>query len=158
MNKESTVPTAIAFIGFVAIVIFFIFMIRDNVNKDQQKAQEKEEAEVGQLANFNININGNIYVVKPTSSKAVENFIEHLPFEVEMKDDSNVKKGVTYFKLDASAKRIKKAYVGDVLLEGNSTIMIVTNAFKTSDKYTVIGHIDDVSNIPTGNVNAYISK
>ena len=159
MNKESTVPTAIAFIAFVLIVIFFIFMIKGNVEKNKENADNREAQQVGVLDDFNVIIGGKKYVAKTESTKAAEVFLNNLPIEVEMHvADKNTIQGVTYFKLSSEVQSFKKVYVGDVLLEGNSNIIIVTSSYKTKDKYTKLGHIDDFNYIPNGNVRVYLSK
>lgn len=159
MDKNSTVPTAIAFVAFVLIVIFFIFMIKGNVEKDTENAANEEAKQVGVLSDFYVSIGGKRYTAKTESTKAAEVFLNNLPIEIEMNvRDKNSISGVTYFKLSSEAKSHKKLLVGDVLLQGNSTIIIVTSSFKESTKYTKLGHIEDFNYIPTGNVRVYLSK
>ena len=159
MNKEnSTVPTAIAFIGFIAVVVFFIVVIKSNVEQNSETAREEEQSEVGKLEDITVSIKGQAYFAKSESTKAVQSFIAHLPLEVDLKDqDGNRKVGITYFKLDSNPQKIKKAYAGDLLLEGNSTIILVYDSFKTSEKYTKIGHIENLPDLGNGNVRIRLS-
>ena len=159
MREGSSVPTAIAFLCFVGLIVFFVFFVKNSVEKKQQLDEQKEAQEVGQLADLRLTFAGKAYSIKCESTKAVANLINNLPLDLELKDLANVgKSGNIYFKLMSEPKRIKKALVGDVLLEGNSTIIIVDKSFKTSDKYTKIGHIDNMDTLPSGVFNARITS
>lgn len=158
-NKESTVPTAIAFLGFIAVAIFCFIVIKDHVDANKQSSREEEIKEVGELPDMRVSVAGHGYVVKSESSKVVAEFLERLPLDVELNDkDGNRKVGLTYYKYQSEPVKIKKAIAGDVLLEGNSTIIIVTKSFKTGDKYTKLGHIEDLGELPSGIVKVRIDK
>ena len=158
MKEGSSVPTAIAFLCFVGIIVFFVFFINYNVQKDQALKEEQEAKEVGKIDDLKLSLGGNVYVIKCESTKAVQNFVDNLPLSIEFNDLANKgKSGNVYFKLLSEPKTIKKALVGDVLLEGNSTIIIVDKSFKTSDKYTKIGHIDNIGVLPSGMISGKIS-
>lgn len=159
MNKDSTVPTAIAFIGFLAVAIFCFFVIKDNVNKNQIIKEQNEQSEVGKLADLKIMIDGKQYTAQSESSKAAQAFLNNLPLSIEMTDNNNTeKRGLTYFKLTTEAKRIGKVEIGDILISGDSYIVIATKTFKTSNKYTKLGHIYNLGDLPKGSVKTYITK
>ena len=159
MNKDSTVPTAVAFIGILSIAVFCFFVVRNKVNQNKLEKEEQESREVGKLADIKISIGGVTYTAISESNKAVESFLEHLPLELEMNDSSNgLKRGYTYFKLTTAAKKLGKIEAGDVLLSGDSYVLIATKSFKSSDKYTKIGHINNLGSIPNGPVRAVIIK
>ena len=158
MKEGSTVPTAIAFVCFMSIIAFFVFFIKDTVDKNRIEAEKKEAAEVGELSDIRLNLGGDIYYIKCESTKSAKNLIDNLPLSIEFKDLENVgKSGNIFFKLVSEPKKIKKAVIGDVLLEGNSTVIIVDKTFKTNAKYTKIGHIDNLTNMPSGMVSGYLS-
>lgn len=159
MNKESTVPTAIAFIGFILVCAFCYMMIKDNVAKRNEEREIEEIKEIGTLEDVRVNISGNIYTASIESNNAAKSFLTHLPLEIEMKDlDGNQKRGYTYFKLTTESKKMKKVEIGDILISGDSYVIIATKTFKTSDKYTKLGHIQNLGDLPKGTVQTYISK
>jgi len=159
MDKNNTVPTAIAFIGFICVAVFCFMIIRDSVNKNNEEKEQRETQEVGKLADIKVNIGGTAYTAISESTSAAKDFISHLPLEVELSDlNENEKRGYTYFKLKPEAKKLNKVEIGDLLLSGDSYVIIAKKTFKTNDKYTKIGHIQNLGDIPSGNVKIYISK
>jgi len=159
MDKESTVPTAVAFIGFIFVAVFCFVVIRDNVKEKNAQREMKESKEVGKLADINVNIAGTLYTAVIDSNKAAESFLTHLPLDIEMTDlNNNSKRGYTYFKLATEAKKLGKVEVGDLLISGDSYVIIATKTFKTSDKFTKIGHIENLGEIPKGPINTHLSK
>ena len=159
MNKESTIPTAIAFIGFICVAVFCFFIIKDNVVKKSEEKRNQETQEVGKLDDIRININGVSYTAVSESTKAAESFLTHLPLEIEMTDlNENEKRGYTYFKLTTEARKLGKIEIGDILLSGDSYVIIATKTFKSSQKYTKIGHIQNLGNVPNGTIKTFISK
>lgn len=159
MNNDSTVPTAIAFIGFIAVAVFCFIVIKDNVDKNREAKKEQEIQEVGSLANISISIDGKKYIAVSERTKAAESFLNHLPLEIELEDlNENEKRGYAYFKFETDAKKLSKIDFGDILLSGDSYIIIANKSFKTSGKYTKIGHIQNLSDLPSGKIVAYISK
>lgn len=159
MNKDSTVPTAIAFIGFIFIAVFCFIIIRDNVDKRNEEKQQQEINEVGKLADIRVNIAGKSYTAYIESSKAAESFLTHLPLDIEMNDlNENEKRGYTYFKLATDQKKLGKVEIGDILISGDSYVIIATKTFKTNDKYTKLGHIQNLGDIPSGTILTHIAK
>ena len=159
MNKDSTVPTAVAFIGFIFVAVFCFMIIKDNFDKSTQEKQEQEVKEVGKLADILVNIEGTTYRAVSESNKAAESFLNNLPLEVEMTDlNENEKRGYTYFKMTTESKKLGKVEIGDLLLSGDSYIVIATKTFKTKDRYTKIGHIQNLGDIPSGHIKTRISK
>lgn len=159
VNKESTVPTAIAFIGFIAIAFFCFFIIRDNVIKNKIQREEQETKEVGKIANYRVMIGGKFYTVTSESNKGVESFVSQLPIEIEMNDSTNnLKKGYTYYKLSTSPKKIGSIEIGDILLSGESYVLIATKSFKSSEKYTKLGHIINLGELPSGTIKVTFIK
>ena len=159
MDKDSTVPTAIAFVGLIAIALFCFIIVKNNITMKQQEKDQAEKDEVGKLVDIVVNINGVNYNATSESNKAAQNFLTHLPLTIEMSDiNENEKRGYTYFKLATEAKKLGKIEIGDILLSGDSYVIIATQTFKSSDKYTKIGHIQNFGSIPKGNVTAVIKK
>ena len=159
MNKDSTVPTAVAFIGFIAVVIFCFIVIKDYINKNSEIKDQQNQSEVGILPDIKMTINGKQYTIKSESNKATENFLANLPLSIELiQVNENEKKGYVYFKLITDAKKMGKVEEGDLLLYGDSYVILATKAFKTKDMYTKLGHIQNIDGIPDDTVNAYFTK
>ncbi len=159
MDKESTVPTAIAFIGFILVAVFCFIIIKDNVTERNAIRDQQEQEQIGKLADIKVNIAGTSYTAVSESNKAAQSFLTHLPLNIEMTDlNDNSKRGYTYFKLTTDSKKLGKVEVGDILISGDSYVIIVTKTFKTNDKYTKLGHIHNLGEVPKGPIQAYISK
>lgn len=159
MNKDSTVPTAIAFIGFICVAVFCFFIIKDNVAKKTEEKRNQETQEVGKLADIKINVAGTIYTAVSESTKAAENFLTQLPLDIEMTDlNENEKRGYTYFKMATEARKLGKIEIGDILISGDSYIIIATKTFKSNQKYTKLGHIQNLGDVPKGTIKVFISK
>ena len=158
MDRGNTVPTAIAFIGFVAVAIIFFFFIKGNVLKNREEANNNEAAEVGQLANMTLNFGGKAYTAISTSTKTTKSFIESLPVTIQMTDvDGNEKYGCMYYKIATESPKTNVVTKGDVLLFGESCVIVAYKDFKSSSKYTKLGHIDNVDDLPSGSVKVVIS-
>ena len=157
MEKNNTVPTAIAFIGFVAIFLVVVFLVRGNVDKNKIESQEKEAAEVGELPDMSLFICGKTFTAKTDRTRVAKSFQEHLPLILEMKDGADGKVGVVYFKFITNVKILKEVQAGDILIYGDSEVLIVYKTHKVSDKFTKIGHIDNITDLPTGECGAKIS-
>ena len=159
MNKESTVPTAIAFIGLILVAVFCFIIIRDSVIQKREERKEQETKEVGKLPDIKVYIDGVYYTAISESTKAAESFLNQLPLDIEMTDlNENEKRGYTYFKLTTEARKLGKVEIGDILLSGDSYIVLATKTFKSSQKYTKIGHIQNLGDIASGKIKVFISK
>ena len=157
MERNNTVPTAIAFIGFVAIFLVVVFLVRGNVDRNKIESIEKEAAEVGELPDMRVFIGGKTFTAKADKTKVAKSFQEHLPLILEMNDNDDGKVGVVYFKFITNDKILKEVQAGDILVYGGSEVVIVFKTHKVNDKYTKIGHIDNISEVPSGEVGAKIS-
>lgn len=157
-DKNGTIPTAIAFIGFIAVAVLCFFMIREKVNESREQKDITEQSEVGQLSDLRVVIDGKEYFAKTESTKAAKSFLKSLPLSIEMSDSSeNEKKGYTYFKMTTDAKKLGKVEIGDILLSGDSYVVVATKTFKTSNKYTKIAHIHNLGEVRKGVIQTYIS-
>lgn len=152
MDRSNSVPTAITFIIFVALCIGGFFLIKSIVNVNKENAINEAAKEIGELPNIKVSVGGKYYTAFTTVSYAAQNFISNIPISIDMTDeDSNKKMGCTYFKFNGDALRAKKVIKGDILVYGDSCVIIATGDFKGGSKYKKIAHIYDLENIPTGN-------
>jgi hypothetical protein len=158
MDKGNTVPTALAFIGFVAVALIFFFFIRGNVNRGREEVDQNEANSVGELVDMNVKIEGKSYKAKSTSTVTTKTFIENLPLTLQMNDvDGNQKYGCMYYKVANESTKTNKVKKGDILLSGESCVIIAYADFKSINKYVVLGHIDNFDNVPSGSVRVIIS-
>lgn len=68
-----------------------------------------------------------------------------------------------YYYIDSSMKNVNSEVVGqiekgDVMLYGDDCLVIFYDSFKSSYSYTKIGHIDNLGDIGTEDVEVSISK
>lgn len=152
MDRSNTVPTAIAFIVFVGLIVVGFLYLKNNVNDEKEKAQIEAKEAIGELPNILITINGKVYTAIPDITYASQSFISHLPFVVEMNDtDGNKKQGCTYLKFDGEGSRNKTIKRGDVLIYGDSCVVVATGDFDFGNKYRKVAHINNLDTLPVGN-------
>ena len=158
MDKGNTVPTALAFIGFVAVALIFFFFIKGNVLKNREEVNQNEADNVGELADISIKMGTKSYKAKSTSTKTTQSFLESLPVTIQMNDvDGNQKYGCMYYKIANESAKTNKVKKGDVLLSGESCVISAYEDFKTINKYVVLGHIDNFDDVPSGSVKVILS-
>lgn len=151
MDRSNSVPTAVTFLIVIALVVGAVFLVKNAVDNDQEKLLEEAIKEIGELPNINVSIGGESYTAITQVSYASQNFISNIPVSIEMKDEgSNKKQGCTYFKFSGDTVRAKEVKRGDILLYGDSCIVIATADFKGGSKYKKIGHINNMGDLPSG--------
>ncbi len=151
MDKSNSVPTAIAVIIIFCLAVGVFGGIKKFVGENQEKIHEQALEEIGSLPSFNVNINGYTYIANTQVSYAAQNFIKNTPITIEMKDDGSDKKiGCLLVKIEGDCIKEKNVEKGDVLLYGESCIIIATEDFKNSAQYKKIGHINNLGTIPSG--------
>ena len=99
---------------------------------------------------MNIKANNKIFKVVFEDNKTVKSLTQKLPITLEM-SDLNDKEKYCYldFILPTDAESVKNIKKGDIMLFGNSCLVIFYKSFKTSYSYTKIGHIENPTNIET---------
>ena len=159
MDRSNTVPTAIAFIVFVGLIIGGFIYLKNLVNSNREETQENTINDIGSLPDIQIKLNGIYYRAKPVISYATQNFMKKFPMTVQMSDESsNQKKGCVYDKFEGDSDKPKNAVRGDLLLYGDSCVVIVTSDFAAYGKYRKIGHIDNIDGLPDGSYSALFSE
>lgn len=159
MDRSNTVPTAIAFIIFVGLIVGGYFFLKNVVNKNKDKTYEDTINDIGELPEIQVKYNGIYYKVDTVVSYATQSFINKFPMEVQMNDENgNMKKGCVYFKFDGDGEKPKSIEKGDLLIYGDSCIVIATNSFSGSSQYKKIGHIEGLGDLPSGSYQAIFSK
>ncbi|MBR4178644.1 MAG: hypothetical protein IKR57_04795 [Bacilli bacterium] len=158
MNKGS-VPTAFAAIVVIALCFVGYMFIKDSVNQKKEQRLAAEASEIGELPRVKVSIDGNIYYAKLESNKTAKSFVDSLPLNISMNtNDSYSKKGLVVTKYVTAAAKQKAIKAGDIMLSGESEIIIFYKDFKSSDKYSKIGHIDNLGFIDGEQVKVYFNK
>ena len=106
-----------------------------------------------------VTMNGKQYIIQLEDNETVKKFANLLPQEFNMSELNGNEK---YIYLDTTLptnsynpKHIEK---GDVMLFGDNCLVIFYKSFDTSYSYTKIGHIDNLTDLETGNISARFEK
>lgn len=123
------------------IVVFILIILFTGVFWEVVFAQQ----------NFmNIKVNNKIFKIVLEDNKTVKSLTQKLPIKLEMSDlNNNEKYCYLDFTLPTDSKSVKNIKKGDVMLFGNSCLVIFYKSFTTSYSYTKIGHIENPADIET---------
>jgi len=123
------------------IVVFILIILFTGVFWEVVFAQQ----------NFmNIKVNNKIFKIVLEDNKTVKSLTQKLPITLEMSDlNNNEKYCYLDFTLPTDSKSVKNIKKGDVMLFGNSCLVIFYKSFTTSYSYTKIGHIENPADIET---------
>lgn len=107
-----------------------------------------------------ISINNESYVIEVENYDLMNEVFGVLPSSFTMKELNGNEK---YYYIDSSMKNVNSEVVGqiekgDVMLYGDDCLVIFYDSFKSSYSYTKIGHIDNLGDIGTEDVEVSISK
>lgn len=121
------------------IVVFILIILFTGVFWEVVFAQQ----------NFmNIKVNNKIFKIVLEDNKTVKSLTQKLPIKLEMSDlNNNEKYCYLDFTLPTDSKSVKSIKKGDVMLFGNSCLVIFYKSFTTSYSYTKIGYIENPADI-----------
>ena len=106
--------------------------------------------QTGNSQKMNIQIDNKTFTVIVENNKTVKELYQKLPITLEMSDlNNNEKYCYLDFTLPTDSKSVKNIKKGDVMLFGNSCLVIFYKSFTTSYSYTKIGHIETPADIET---------
>ncbi len=92
-------------------------------------------------------INDIIFNTTVEDNLSAKEFLEILPLSVYMNKEKDSYSHFINYKLDKNETANHKLGIGDILLEGNNKIVIVTSTNSTDKKYTKIASIDNPENL-----------
>ena len=96
------------------------------------------------LKSFIIRVNEKDFVAKVYNTKAGEEFYEKLPKTITMKElNGNEKYYYANSTFSQEEKKVGIIKTGDLMLYGNSCIVLFYDTFRTSYEYTKIGYIEN---------------
>lgn len=106
--------------------------------------------QTGNSQKMNIQIDNKTFTVIVENNKTVKELYQKLPITLEMSDlNNNEKYCYLNFTLSTDSKSVKNIKKGDVMLFGNSCLVIFYKSFTTSYSYTKIGYIENPADIET---------
>ena len=106
--------------------------------------------QTGNSQKMNIQIDNKTFTVIVENNKTVKELYQKLPITLTMSDlNNNEKYCYLDFTLPTDAESVKNIKKGDVMLFGNSCLVIFYKSFTTSYSYTKIGHIENPADIET---------
>ena len=106
--------------------------------------------QTGSGQKMNIQIDNKTFTVIVENNKTVKELYQKLPITLTMSDlNNNEKYCYLDFTLPTDSKSVKNIKKGDVMLFGNSCLVIFYKSFTTSYSYTKIGYIENPADIET---------
>ena len=106
--------------------------------------------QTGNSQKMNIQIDNKTFTVIVENNKTVKELYQKLPITLTMSDlNNNEKYCYLDFTLPTDSKSVKNIKKGDVMLFGNSCLVIFYKSFTTSYSYTKVGHIENPADIET---------
>ena len=120
---------------------------------------EKDNNSSEVISSVKVTINSKQYTIQLENNETVNSLINLLPLNLTMNDLNGNEK---YIYLDNSlptnSYSPKHINAGDVMLYGNNCLVIFYKSFDTSYSYTKIGHINNLPNLGSSNINVNITK
>lgn len=126
-----------------------------NSNTSGETLNTKEETS----GTMNVNINGTDYVINLEDNATVRELCGKLPIDCDMQElNGNEKYVYMDFSLPTESSNPKHINAGDVMLFGDSCVVIFYKSFNTSYSYTKIGHIDNLPDLGNGDIQVKFYK
>ena len=170
MNKKRLIVAIVLVIAEIIVMAFIIKLMHPRAydpvavgGGDPSKiptitntnANTKEEENV-----MKININSEKYVINVENEALMEEIYNALPETFTMNELNGNEK---YYYLNSTMKNANSEAVGqvqrgDVMLFESDCLVIFYDSFETEFRYTKIGHIDNLGDIGSSNVEVSITK
>ena len=109
-----------------------------------KKEKQKEE---GQSMKIKTIINDITYNTTVENNLPAKEFLEILPLNIYMEKEKDSYVHYIEYKLDKEETIPKELNAGDILLEGNNKIILVTSTNSNKNKYTRLASIDNPDNL-----------
>ena len=172
MNKKRLI-VAIVLVSAEIIVMAFIIKLMHPRAYDPVAVGGGDPSKIPTITNTNantntkkeenvmkININSEKYVINVENEALMEEIYNALPEIFTMNELNGNEK---YYYLNSTMKNANSEAVGqvqkgDVMLFGSDCLVIFYDSFETEFRYTKIGHIDNLGDIGSSNVEVSITK
>lgn len=138
---------------FVFIVIVLTVLVAAVACVDPEETVQEEntvgeEQENMSVENLTLDINGKTFTIALYDNATTKALTQKLPLTLDMQElNSNEKYAYLSFTLPTDAQRYRQIQKGDVLLYGNSCLVVFYKTFNTSYSYTPIGRIVDTQDL-----------
>ena len=172
MNKKRLIVAIVLVIAEIIVMAFIIKLIHPRaydpvsvgggdpskiptITNTNANTNTKEEENV-----MKININSEKYVINVENEALMEEIYNALPEIFTMNELNGNEK---YYYLNSTMKNANSEAVGqvqkgDVMLFESDCLVIFYDSFETEFRYTKIGHIDNLGDIGSSNVEVSITK
>ena len=172
MNKKRLI-VAIVLVSAEIIVMAFIIKLMHPRAYDPVSVGGGDPSKIPTITNTNantntkkeenvmkININSEKYVINVENEALMEEIYNALPETFTMNELNGNEK---YYYLNSTMKNANSEAVGqvqkgDVMLFESDCLVIFYDSFETEFKYTKLGHIDNLGDIGSSNVEVSITK
>ena len=163
MDKKRLIIAVIVIILEIVIMAIIIRLMHpkayDPVAIGEEKFTLDDSVEIEENV-MKININNEEYVINVENETLMEELFNSLPQTFTMTELNGNEK---YYYLNSNMKNANSEAVGqvqkgDVMLFGSDCLVIFYDSFETEFRYTKIGHIDNLGDLESGNVDVSITK
>ncbi len=169
MKKVSFIVLALLVVVLICLLVFKINQNKEernyneennvSINENIENSEENNNKNESEDYNMKLVISDKEYNVNLEHNETVTALIDILPLDIKMSElNSNEK----YFYLDkilptnsSMSKRIEK---GDIMLYGDNCLVLFYKSFTTNYSYTKIGHIDNLIDLGSSDINVKIIK
>ncbi|MGM9552525.1 MAG: cyclophilin-like fold protein [Clostridia bacterium] len=147
-----TLCAIVCFTALTAALLSYVPQkIEDNINQSSppniQYAEAASEGE-NNMINIEITVNGKIFSASLYNNDAAQAFAEKLPLTLNMSEmNGNEKYYYLSSSLPVNPQKIGKINNGDLMLYGDSCVVLFYESFSTSYSYTPLGRVDNPENL-----------
>ena len=170
MNKKRLIVAIVLVIAEIIVMAFIIKLMHPRAY-DPVSVGGGDPSKIPTITNANtntkeeenvmkININSEKYVINVENEALMEEIYNALPETFTMNELNGNEK---YYYLNSTMKNANSEAVGqvqrgDVMLFESDCLVIFYDSFETEFRYTKIGHIDNLGDIGSSNVEVSITK
>lgn len=138
-------------IVFICLFLCLLFITGCNKSNEINNNSNSIDKDTSKMI---VNIDGKEYTIDLEDNATAKKLIELSPLEVTMEELNGNEK---YIYLDSSfpVDSYNPGHIeqGDVMLFGNSCLVIFYKSFDTTFSYTKIGHIDNLPDLGNGDIS-----
>ena len=141
----------------IVIIMMIILVSGCSLVKKNNNIEVKESSD--SMNSVNINIDGREYILNLEDNKTTKALLDILPLSISMNELNGNEK---YYYLDdnLSTNSYNPSTInkGDVMLYSSNCLVIFYKTFNTSYSYTKIGHIDNLDDLDSNNIEVKIYR
>ena len=117
-------------------------------SKDQAERKSIESASSKKTTTVTVKIRRKTFKAEIYKNKTTKKLLKKFPLKLTMEElNGNEKYKYLSFSLPTKEKKVKKIKAGDIMLYGDDCLVIFYKSFKTSYRYTKIGHITNTKGL-----------